>query len=331
MNTKKRFGVSVILLMLVLAVSAYAATLPSQGGSNNVWGTELNTWLQVAHDSTGAIQSNYVTSAMINDQTIAAGDIAPGAVNITHFGAITQINGTHITDEIITTGKLANQTVGLNDMAPGSINITHFGAITTINGTHMADDGITTSDIANQTVGLNDIAPGSINITHFGAITTINSTHLTTASVASDELAVNSVNTSHIIDQTIVANDMAPGSINITHFGAITQINGTHITNNVTLNGLNVSGNVMRNIVSGVSTCGIAQTFNNTLGGLVTLPSTPEVISCSALGDAANVTTVCSVRVVNTTGFTSECKTFGVTGGAGQNATAVITYVAIDL
>ena len=216
-------------------------------------------------------------------------------------------------------------------MAPGSINITHFGAITTINGTHMADDGITTSDIANQTVGLNDIAPGSINITHFGAITTINSTHLGTASVASDELAVNSVNTSHIIDQTIVANDMAPGSINITHFGAITQINGTHITNNVTLNGLNVSGNVMRNIVSGVSTCGIAQTFNNTLGGLVTLPSTPEVISCSALGDAANVTTVCSVRVVNTTGFTSECKTFGVTGGAGQNATAVITYVAIDL
>ena len=290
MNTKKRFGVSVILLMLVLAVSAYAATLPSQGGSNNVWGTELNTWLQVAHDSTGAIQSNYVTSAMINDQTIAAGDIAPGAVNITHFGAIT-----------------------------------------TINGTHMADDGITTSDIANQTVGLNDMAPGSINITHFGAITTINSTHLGTASVASDELAVNSVNTSHIIDQTIVANDMAPGSINITHFGAITQINETHITNNVTLNGLNVSGNVMRNIVSGVSTCGIAQTFNNTLGGLVTLPSTPEVISCSALGDAANVTTVCSVRVVNTTGFTSECKTFGVTGATVQNATAVITYVAIDL
>jgi len=39
-----------------------AATLPTQGADEGTWGTELNTWLQVSHESDGGHD---------NDQCIA--------------------------------------------------------------------------------------------------------------------------------------------------------------------------------------------------------------------------------------------------------------------
>lgn len=81
---KKRFGIS-ILILLILSLTVYAATRPTQGGSNNNWGTELNTWLDVAHTSEGQIKSGHITSNMILDYTVSNSDIALNSVNGTQI------------------------------------------------------------------------------------------------------------------------------------------------------------------------------------------------------------------------------------------------------
>lgn len=79
---EKRFGIVVVIILLVsiFALSVLAARLPSAGGDNNAWGDVLNTYLQVAHDASGQIQSNYITSAMIVDSGITTGDIANNTI-----------------------------------------------------------------------------------------------------------------------------------------------------------------------------------------------------------------------------------------------------------
>jgi hypothetical protein len=51
---------------------------PSQGGSTNTWGAELNAWLDVAHNADGTLKSSVVSSA-IGGSVSAAGDVTLAA------------------------------------------------------------------------------------------------------------------------------------------------------------------------------------------------------------------------------------------------------------
>ena len=110
---QRKFGIGIVsVLILLLTVSAFAATLPTVGGDNGEWGTVLNTFLQVAHDSGGNIQSSYITSSMIADATITSIDIASGAVNTTHIVDGTIANADVASNAI--NGSQVAQTTGFN-------------------------------------------------------------------------------------------------------------------------------------------------------------------------------------------------------------------------
>ena len=197
---KKRFIVSIVFLLISLSISIYAASLPSQGGNNNDWGSTLNDFLQVAHDSGGNIRGSYITSAMIIDSTIAAGDFGVGQINSTHIED-SSVHGVDIWNDSIDSIDIRNNSIASGDIRSSQIN-----------STHILDSTIASIDIANDSISAGDIAPGAVNITHFGAITQINTTH--------------------IADGTITGNDINPAThINITalRVGNITS-SGSNIT-----------------------------------------------------------------------------------------------------
>ena len=55
--------------------------LPTPGGDDNIWGTELNTWLQVAHNSDGSLQTSAVTAAGAVNAIVAGSNVSVDASN----------------------------------------------------------------------------------------------------------------------------------------------------------------------------------------------------------------------------------------------------------
>ena len=124
---EKRFGVFVtfVLLMSILSISVLAARLPTVNGDNDGWGTVLNDYLQIAHDSSGQIKSGYISSAMITDLTIAAIDISSGAINTTHLGTGLVLNASSIA---VSNAGVLNSTTNATNMNANVTGI-YFGSV----------------------------------------------------------------------------------------------------------------------------------------------------------------------------------------------------------
>ena len=59
-----------------------AATLPTQGGDDGTWGTELNTWLVVEHDTDGTHDSAVFLSTLFGQLVYTDGNVAIAGDNI---------------------------------------------------------------------------------------------------------------------------------------------------------------------------------------------------------------------------------------------------------
>ena len=194
MKNTTKFQFSILALVLLLTVSAFAARLPTVSGDSNSWGDVLNTFLQVAQESGGNINSNYITSSMILDATIAARDLASNSINTTHIldatiGAIDiasgAVNNTHILDA----------TIGAIDIASGAVNTTHI-VDGTIANADVASNAINGSQVA-QTTGFN-VSSLIVNVNNTGGRGAtaanisgiyINSTHWDAPSIATSTCA----------------------------------------------------------------------------------------------------------------------------------------------
>ncbi len=109
---KKRFGVGVVLLIgIVLLLSVLAARQPTVGQDSGAWGTLMNDFLSVVHDSGGSLKGSVVGSSQISDIGIQAIDINQSVVNATH---------------------IVDATIGAIDIANDVINATHLSAVSTL-------------------------------------------------------------------------------------------------------------------------------------------------------------------------------------------------------
>ena len=116
---KKRFGICVVLgLILVFSAAVFSAALPTVNGDNNQWGTVLNGYLEVAHDSGGNVKASHITSSMIVDATIAAADLASGSVNTTHI-----VDATIVAADLAADSVNASEVVGVSRLLFGACNV----------------------------------------------------------------------------------------------------------------------------------------------------------------------------------------------------------------
>ena len=112
MKNTTKFQFSILALVLLLTVSAFAVRLPTSNSDSGEWGTILNDFLKSAHNTDGSIKSNYITSSMILDATIAARDLASNSINTTHI-----VDGTIANADIASNainGSQVAQTTGFN-------------------------------------------------------------------------------------------------------------------------------------------------------------------------------------------------------------------------
>ena len=145
-----------IFLLLILAISVYAARLPTVNGDNNAWGDVLNEYLQVAHDSGGNLKNSYISSAMIIDNTIANVDIGASAVNTTQILDAT-VGAIDIASAVVNTTHIVDATVGAIDIASAVVNTTHIVDATILGGDIFTNAALNITSIviggANRTLG----------------------------------------------------------------------------------------------------------------------------------------------------------------------------------
>lgn len=67
--------------------------LPIPGEDDGTWGGILNTFLAVSHDESGLLQSNTVGASQLQDNSVVASKIAPGAISKSSLG-LSQVDNT---------------------------------------------------------------------------------------------------------------------------------------------------------------------------------------------------------------------------------------------
>jgi len=118
-----------------LALVVLAARLPTVGGDSNSWGTVMNDFLNVAHESGGNIKSGYITGGMIAENTIQRGDLV---------------------DDLINSSKIADGQVRNVDIGNAAVNGSQISTAAAVNVSNLILTG------ANSTGGL---TTGIANIT----------------------------------------------------------------------------------------------------------------------------------------------------------------------
>ena len=203
-SRKKKPGIGIVLLIsFVLALSVLAARLPTNGQDSGSWGTLLNDFLDVAHDTGGSIKGGAVGSGALSDAGIQAIDINQSVVNGTHILAQT-IEAIDIGIEQVNTSRIANLTITAIKVAASAVNTSHILDLT-----------ITNADIAFAAVNQSLIAPNAINSSQIVDLTITNA-DIAFAAVNQSLIAPNAINSSQIVDNTIGGIDLANDSVNAT-------------------------------------------------------------------------------------------------------------------
>ena len=233
-SRKKKPGIGIVLLIsFVLALSVLAARLPTNGQDSGSWGTLLNDFLDVAHDTGGSIKGGAVGSGALSDAGIQAIDINQSVVNGTHILAQT-IEAIDIGIEQVNTSRIANLTITAIKVAASAVNTSHildltitnadiaFAAVNqsliapnAINSSQIVDLTITNADIAFAAVNQSLIAPNAINSSQIVDLTITNA-DIAFAAVNQSLIAPNAINSSQIVDNTIGGIDLANDSVNAT-------------------------------------------------------------------------------------------------------------------
>ena len=173
-SRKKKPGIGIVLLIsFVLALSVLAARLPTNGQDSGSWGTLLNDFLDVAHDTGGSIKGGAVGSGALSDAGIQAIDINQSVVNGTHILAQT-IEAIDIGIEQVNTSRIANLTITAIKVAASAVNTSHILDLTitnadiafaAVNQSLIAPNAINSSQIVDNTIGGIDLANDSVNAT----------------------------------------------------------------------------------------------------------------------------------------------------------------------
>jgi len=129
-----------------------------------------------------SVQDSAISSSMIADGAVAAGNLASNSVNTGK-----------IQDGAITSAKIADGTIVTADLANNSVT-----------SAKIVDGTIVTADLADQAVSRGKIA-----------LNAINSGLIEDGSVALADLAANSVNSSKIVDGSVATADLANASVTV--------------------------------------------------------------------------------------------------------------------
>lgn len=114
----------------------------------------------LAVDSGGSLGYTTVTSAMITDGTIVAGDIADGAITSAKILDGTIVAG-DLADGAVTSAKILDGTISTGDIADSAITSAKIADGTIVAG-DLADDAVTTAKIASGAVTSAKIADATI-------------------------------------------------------------------------------------------------------------------------------------------------------------------------
>ena len=154
--------------------------------------------------------SGVVTSAMINDGTIATGDIANDAITNAKIADDSidsehyvdgSIDTAHIADAQITTAKLATDSVTSAKIAAAQVDTSELAtnAVTTVK---ITDANVTTAKIAADAITGAKIADDAIDSEHYtdGSVDTA---HIATDAITGAKIADDSIDSEHYVDGSI--------------------------------------------------------------------------------------------------------------------------------
>lgn len=105
-----------VVLLFVFVSLALAATLPSQGGSIDTWGTTLNNFISTTLNSS----NGYLNFAAVNDSR----HISASVINGSHI-VMQGINATHIVYGGVNGSHIAQQTINATHILPQAVNGSH--------------------------------------------------------------------------------------------------------------------------------------------------------------------------------------------------------------
>ena len=141
-----------------------------------------------------------VTSAMIADGTIVAGDIATNAVT-----------SAELADNAVDTGAIAADAVTGAKIADDQINSEHYVALS-IDTEHIAEYAVSRGKIANDAINGAKIADDAVDSEHYAA-DSIDAEHYAPGSVDATALASNAVTQAKVADDAIGADELAASAV----------------------------------------------------------------------------------------------------------------------
>ncbi len=230
--------------------------------------------------------SGVVTSAMITNKTIVAGDIADNTLTADQI-APNSINASELSDNAVDTAAIATDAVNGTKIADNSIDSEHYidGSIDrehlaadivdgtkiaddSINSEHYVNDSIDTAHIADSQITTPKLANDAVNGTKI-ADNSIDSEHYVDGSIDLAHLAANSVNSDKIVDGTIVSGDIAANAIDSDHYvdGSIDRV---HLAADI-VDGTKIADNAIGSehiAANAVTTSEIADAELTTLAGM---------------------------------------------------------------
>ena len=159
--------------------------------------------LAVAAGAVGTTElaANAVTSAKIVDGTIAAADLAVGAITVSggFGGSITDgtVDANDLAAGAVTSAKILDGTIATGDLTNNAIDVNKLAA-----------DAVTSAKILDGTIATGDLANNAIDVNKLAA-DAVTSAKILDGTIASGDLANNAVTSAKIQDGTIVNADFS--------------------------------------------------------------------------------------------------------------------------